>query len=328
MQRTRVILTVDTEPDVAGAMRDRLRYPPLLDEPVWGDVEGSSEALGFITGTLKKYGLKATFFVEALHTNYFDPSKMQRYTDHLVENEQDVQLHIHPVWKNFSQRGEVSQQYNDDSAALSEQQLFDFIAEGCRQMQSWTGLWPTAMRTGNFSASLPVYRAMARNELPLASNICVASAMYEEAELRLTGGVQLVHGVWEMPVTSFTDPGPVGRGRSRAMQITACSAAEIVNLLEKSQSRGIHTLVLVTHPFEFIKRSDFRYSTIRPNRMVQRRLDKVCEFLRGNEDRFEVTTFGKLATELPLVAQHQPSLRSTVSKSIVRASQNFLNDRF
>ena len=168
MQRTRIILTVDTEPSVAGAMEDRNRFPPLLQEPVWGEVNGRSEALGFITRTLGHYDLRATFFVETAHTRYFGQQAMKRYTDHLVETGQDVQLHIHPVWKNFSESLPARKHYNDDSSALDEAELTELIEEGCDQILAWTGKRPIAMRTGNFSASLTIYRAMENSNLFLA----------------------------------------------------------------------------------------------------------------------------------------------------------------
>lgn len=327
MHKTQVILTVDTEPSIAGAMEDPGRYPPLLHEPVWGEVNGRSEALGFITSTLAKYGLKATFFVETVHTRHFGPEVMQRYTDHLLEDKQDVQLHIHPVWRNFSHPPPAGRPYNDDSGALEEPELAALIEEGCDQIQAWAGARPVAMRTGNFSATRTVYRAMASKGLTLSSNICIASAEYPEALLRQAGGNHMIEGVQEFPAGCFIDPGPVGRGNYRAAQITACSLRELCNLLSQCHKQSVDTLVLVTHPFEFIKKADFRYNSLRPNKVVQRRLDKLCHFLCQHPDRFQVSTFGALAQKLPMTSEPPPSLRSTAMSSLLRATQNFINDR-
>ena len=286
-------------------MDDPVRFPPLLEEPVWGEVHGRSEALGFITRTLERYGLEATFFVETAHTRHFGPEKMRRVADHLQAAGQDIQLHIHPVWKNFG-TAPVGHRYNDDSAALAEEELTTLIAEGCDQIESWTGVRPVAMRTGNFSANRGVFRAMQRSQLGLSSNICIASAHYEDSTLCQPGGLQHVEGVHEFPVACFTDPGPVGKGRYRAVQITACSVSELTSLLDMSNAQSAQTLILVTHPFEFIKKADFRYTSLRPNRLVQKRLEGLCHFLTSHPDRFEVCTFSALAQELPLDPQPAP----------------------
>ncbi len=327
MHKTRVILTVDTEPSIAGAMENLARFSPLLDEPVWGEVNGRSEALGFITRTLNEYNLQATFFVETAHTYHFGPGPMQRYTDHLCSMNQDIQLHIHPVWQNFRPPISTIQRYFDASRDLERGELKTLIQEGCDQIQSWTGVRPVAMRTGNFSASTMVYEVMSEAGLQLASNICIACADYPEPPLQHPGGVHLIGGIHELPATCFTDPGPVGRGGYRSAQITACSTAELIHLLDQCSAARVDTIVLVTHPFEFIKKADFRYRALRPNRIVQRRLERLCHFLTHNSERFQVCTFGDLAELLPLPEEAAPSLHSSVAKSLYRSAQNLINDR-
>ena len=327
MGKTRVILTVDTEPSVAGAMSDRSRYSPLLDEPVWGEVNGRSEALGFITRTLDKYRLKATFFVETVHTRYFGADRMKRYTDHLLESEQDIQLHIHPVWQNFDLPESARQRYFDDCSELCLDELAELIGEGCEQIEAWTGVRPVAMRTGNFSSSRSVYQAMKKAKLALASNICIASASYSDKSIAHSGGIHEIESVHELPASCFVDPGPIGRGRYRAAQVTACSSIEIINLLKQCTRGSIRTMVLVTHPFEFLKKADFRYTSLRPNVLVQKRLEEICRFLSENPADFEVSTFSGIASESPLITEPAPDLQSSITSSIIRSAQNFINDR-
>jgi hypothetical protein len=119
----------------------------------------------------------------------------------------------------------------------------------------------------------------------------------------------------------------VGKGRYRAAQITACSTGELLHLLNQCHKQSVDTLILVTHPFEFIKKADFRYNSIRPNRLVQRRLDRLCRYLSQHQDRFQVSTFGALAQQMPLKSEQAPSLRTSTMSSLFRATQNFVNDR-
>lgn len=327
MKKTRVILTIDTEPSIAGALVDIDKFPPLLDEPVWGEVNGQSEALGFITRTLKNYGLKATFFVETAHIRYFGSAPMQAYVQHLSESNQDVQLHIHPVWQNFSLGDCHGAKYNDDTQAQNKDEYFKLVKEGCEQIKDWTGIYPIAMRTGCFSASPMVYEAMSAAGLKLSSNICLGYSKYADSILNHSGGVQKIGDIWELPATSFIDQGPVGKGCFRPLQITACSANELIELLKQSHKQFVETLVITTHPFEFIKKADFRYRGLRANNLVQRRWDKVCRFLAHHKDSFEVVTFGEVGSELPLCVQPAPQLKVSAIKSLYRSMQNFINDR-
>ena len=99
--RTKVVLTVDTEPSIAGAFADP-SYTPLLHEPVAGEINGRSEALGFMIETLSQRDLTATFFVETAHTRFFGTLAMGGYVERLMRAGQDVQLHLHPDWLSFA----------------------------------------------------------------------------------------------------------------------------------------------------------------------------------------------------------------------------------
>src|SRR5438094_59877 len=93
--KTKVVLSVDTEPSIAGAFVIPA-HKPLLHEPVAGEVNGRSEALGFLIETLRSNRLVSTFFVETVHTRYFADREMGVYVDWLLRAGQDVQLHLHP----------------------------------------------------------------------------------------------------------------------------------------------------------------------------------------------------------------------------------------
>lgn len=331
--RTKVVLTVDTEPSIAGAYEDPERNAPLLHEPVAGEVAGKSEALGFLIDTLSQYGQRATFFVEALHTRYFPAHAMGRYVEQLMAAEQDVQLHLHPTWLNFRD-GEMlsNSRISDNCGELERDLLAETMEEGAAQIESWTGRRPTALRTGNFSTSRRVFEAMAEVGLDVSSNICLAVAPPKEPELALAGGRHDIEGVQELPVTCFVDRGPVGRGRLRPLQVTALGAGEMIALLkqlhEDSGEDDANVVVIVTHPFEFIKPGDFRYSRMKANGLVQGRLQRLCAFLAEESDKFEVVPLKEAATKAPLDDRAAPSIpKGNPLRAFVRAGENYLNDR-
>lgn len=328
MTKTHVVLTVDVEPSVAGAFADPKANRPLIHEPVWGELSGRSEALGFIIRTLGRHNLKATFFVETAHVGYFSSAPMGHYTAELAHAHQDIQLHVHPVWQNF--RGDklnASKRVSDNCDEIAPGLLVELIEQGASQIAAWTGRRPSGMRTGNFSTSRQVYVAMRRAGLRFSSNICAAQKRPNEAELVFHGGARNIEGIIELPVTCFTDHGPIGRGKLRPLQVTACSFTEMKTALDNLSAAGGEVAVIVTHPFEFLKKDDFRYSHMRANRLVQSRFEKLCAFLAENEDRFETETLeGAIAcVKTPSIA---PPLNGRIFHSMIRAAQNLVNDSF
>ncbi len=324
--KTKVVLTVDTEPSIAGAFIDPIANTPLIHEPISGEVAGKSEGLGFLVATLKRHGQKATFFVETAHTAYFPADIMGRYVEQLQAAGQDVQLHLHPSWLSFregllAQTGKVT----DHCSELARAQLVELIGRGCEQIEAWTGRRPTGMRTGNFSTALNVFQAMSDAGLENASNICLAVHRPPEEALRVAGGSYRFAGIREFPVTCFADSGPVGRGRLRPMQITALSADEQIALLQQAHGERREVIVIVTHPFEYLKKKDFRYRGLKANRLVQGRLERLCSFLATNDDKFAVVSLEEAARETK--PESVPPLRGHALRATLRAAANFANDR-
>lgn len=328
MPKTKVVITVDTEPSIAGAYEAPAQHAPLIHEPVWGEVDGRSEALGFVLRTLAEHGLHATFFVETVHTNYFPPAVMGAYVDKILEAGHDAQLHLHPTWLNFRDgRPMTPNRVDDQCNRIEEGRLAEIIRSGSDTIERWTGTRPTSMRAGNFATSISVFRAMKRAGLEIASSICVAAHVPPEPELYATGGIHCFAGVRELPVTCFLDVGPVGRGRPRPLQVTAVSLSEVTACLNQLHDKGGALAVIVTHPFEFLKRKDFRYTGLRRNELVQGRFERLCAFLTENDERFEVLTIGDAAERLPASEESIP-LRGAALRSVMRAAENYVNDRF
>ncbi len=324
--KTKVAITVDVEPSIAGAFADPERNTPLIHEPVWGEVGGRSEALGFLIDTLVKHRLCATFFVETAHTSYFPADIMAGYARRLIEAGQDVQLHVHPCWLSFENgRNGADGPVSDQCGELAEDALAELIGAGRGRIAEWTGTAPECMRTGNFSASRGVFRAMRAGGIRVSSNICAAVSPPADRTLLLAGGAHRIEGIIELPVTCFIDRGPVGRGRLRPMQITACSFEEQRARLVELHRAGGGIAVIVTHPFEFLKWSGASFSRLRANRMVQRRFERLCAFLAENGDRFEIVPFARIAAD-GIDPEPASELTGSPVSSVRRAVENFAVD--
>lgn len=332
--KTRVVITVDTEPSIAGAFADPERYKPRIHEPVWGEVKGESQALGFMLETLNRYQLCATFFVETAHLSYFSGQEMGDYVQRLHDGKQDIQLHLHPCWLSFERgwkRGD--RPVTDLCGELSEEELVALIAAGCDRIRAWIGEAPRSMRTGNFSVSANVYKAMKSAGLTVASNICVGVAPPAKADADrwgalagLTGGIHDLEGIIELPVTCFMDHGPAGRGKFRPLQVTSCSFSEQRTQLEALHQAGASVAVIVTHPFEFLQWSGADYAYLRANRLVQRRFERLCAFLADNSHKFDVVPISRFA-DVENAVEPAVALHGKAASSMRRAAENFINDR-
>jgi hypothetical protein len=319
-------VTIDTEPSIAGAFRENEVHTPLIHEPVAGVVGGKSQGLGFLVETLSGHGLVATFFVETVHTRYYSDTVMGGYVDRLLRAGQDAQLHLHPCWLSFDDgKFDRSHPASDHCHELEIGHLADLIGEGADQIGAWTGVRPSGMRTGNFSTALPVFAAMGQAGLRHASNICLAVHRPPEPQLAVAGGAHDFAGIRELPVTCFVDVGPVGRRRLRPMQVSAVTAREQISLLNAAHDYGNPVVVIVTHPFEFIKKRDFRYTNLRRNRIIQDRFRRLCRFLAENTDRFEVVPLAVAADALD-AGQVWNELSGNAFNSIIRAATNVVND--
>ncbi len=84
-------------------------------------------------------------------------------------------------------------------------------------------------------------------------------------------------------------------------------------------------VVILTHPFEFIKTSG---GADRVNHINQERLKRLCTFIADNPDDFRATTFGRDGERWRGSAPSSiPALRAPLGAVIGRMVTNALNDR-
>jgi hypothetical protein len=169
---------------------------------------------------------------------------------------------------------------------------------------------------------------MARVGLPLSSNISIGINQPVDAELRWSSGRHLIDGVMEIPALSYYAHMPLSGPRPRTLAITASSWPETESLLWQARRAGLSPVVLLTHPFEFIKKKDFRYRTIRRNRTNQNRLGRLLSFLNEHRDDFEAVTFGERGARWIAEGPAPAAVLSVNTQLAVRrVCTNLLNDK-
>lgn len=297
--KTQVCITVDTEFSIGGAFADPARFRPVAEPSVLCPVGEDSHGLGFMLDVFARYGFAATFFVEALNVCYFGDAPMQRIAQQLRDAGHDLQLHLHPCWTAFRDpkwSEKLSDNSPDDSmAGRRVEEVEVLLAQGIETFARWHVPRPLALRCGGLHVDAAVYTAMARQGLRLASNVGLAIFCPHDPRLHIHGGRRWVDGVLEVPILTYRRF-CVGRyAQAKTLTITGSSATETESLLWAAHRAGVSPVVVLTHSHEFVKHpaDDWQFLQLRPNRLNQQRLERLCAFLRRHDDVFEVTTFAQ-----------------------------------
>src|SRR5690348_7357429 len=98
-----VYFTVDTEASMGGAWRYPERRPIPADRHVFCRIGGQDFGIGRIAEILRRYGFRATYFVETLATLVNGGADTRSIFDFLLGCDEDVQLHIHPTYRFYAE---------------------------------------------------------------------------------------------------------------------------------------------------------------------------------------------------------------------------------
>jgi hypothetical protein len=321
-----VCITVDTEFSIGGNF-DNPDMAPISEPIVLGSVGGREHGLGFLLDSLAEFGLPATFFVEALQTAYFGDEPMGSIARRIAEAGHDVQLHLHPCWLHYeSAEGSAKSAPDDSCAGRADRELDHFFRSGLAAFSRWGLSSPTAVRPGNFQFDANFHRAVARSGLGLSSSIAVPIYRPADERLALVGGKHRIGEVLELPVLCYTYR-VAGHDRLRPLSITACSSAEILFVLRQARAQHLSPIVILTHPHEFIKRTDFRYSKLRRNRVNQARLRSLLTFLNQNRDDFVAVPISAISDDEPhTIGLDRPTIAVPFGHSMARMLENGVND--
>lgn len=297
---TDVCLTVDVEFSIAGTFHDPDRRRPVGAPAVECSIDGEGHGLDFLLRTLARHGQRATFFVETLCTSHFGDEPMRTYAERILVAGHEVGLHLHPCWQIFhfpDWQSRVRRAGPGDSLCGRPAEAVEAtIANGLGVMQRWGLPRPTSLRMGNLMCDLGIYRAMKRLGLAVASNVGLGIHRSKDAALHLSSGAHGVEGVTELPVLTYDVGLPLGRPpRQKCLTITGTAAGITRRLLQDVRAADGGPVVVLTHPFEFAKRRDPDFATLRPNRINQRRLADLCAFVAERPADFRMTTVTEAA---------------------------------
>jgi hypothetical protein len=129
----------------------------------------------------------------------------------------------------------------------------------------------------------------------VSSNIGLGIFKPNDPDLHVYSGQKKIADVLEVPVTTYTDLKVGGYQHNKCFTIIGCTFSEMKSILLKAYKNQINTIVILTHPSEFVRTYDLGYQKLKPNYLTQKRFKRLCEFLGANTDKFRTVNFNEIA---------------------------------
>lgn len=292
---TNVFITIDTE--VSTPLSENWRTTALSEE-IERDIYGRTDTgeLGIVhqMDVMNSYGIKATFFVEALFACEVGIQPLQRVLDAIRQYGHDAQLHIHTEWLPRLSKPLLDSKYGQHIRNFSVEDQAKLIGRGKSIFQA-CGMEVKAFRAGNYGANFDTLRALRENGIYFDTS-------YNFVRLEAACGMSMpepllqpqnFEGVFELPVSFFRD----GLRHYRPLQICACSQTEIENTLLSAWQMGWYSVVIVSHSFELLNRPAQAGERPTASRIRDRRFERICRFLAQQKEKFRTLTFSELMPE-------------------------------
>jgi hypothetical protein len=328
-----VYFTVDTESSMADAWDDRNARPLTSDRHIFCRIGAADYGIGLITETLGRHGFRATFFVEPLVALVNGEADTRQVYDYLLRHDQDVQLHIHPSYQFFAEFLRTSPDVMSEPSttcdllsAFDEAAQSDLLARAVALHKQLSGTQPVAFRAGCFAADSVTLRCLRREGIlfDTSFNPCYRTWSFPGEDLN-PNEVRSIEGVWEIPVTVARTPIPEGYGGLKHADPCALSFVELRDMLEHGEAQGQQHFVIVFHSFSAVKPRDVHYTSLKPDRITIKRLQRLVRYLSDHPERYRVATFGDLAREKDVVQGTSPVASLSMTKATVRKSVQVLN---
>lgn len=337
-----VYFTVDTESSIGGAWRHPERRPLNAAKHVFCRIDNQSFGVPLLTQIMGEFGFRGTYFIETLATRCLGECDTRSVFEFLLRAGQDVQLHIHPVFRLYAELQDARRQGLESRVAkpvdlighLPKDQQMDLLAEAIGYFESFAGHRPAAFRAGCFAGSRSMMQCLHEFGIRVDSsfNPCYHPEISFPQDSLEPNLVQKIEGVWEIPVTVARTRLPEGYKGFRFADCTSLSFREIRTMLTTAEAGGQDQFVIVFHSFSAVKAKDETYTEMRPNRIVIRRLEKMFRFLAMNGERFQVTTMGEAASNTERRLEKAPATAVIANlgllDAITRKAVQFANEAY
>jgi peptidoglycan/xylan/chitin deacetylase (PgdA/CDA1 family) len=277
---SRVLLTVDTELTWGNHARGA-----GWEENLARSFDPAGVGVPYQLRLLREHRLKACFFVDPMPALVYGIEPIRRMVEPILAAGQEVQLHIHPVWRSVRDGKKEGSGFelNDFDAA----QQLELIAKARDLLLEAGAPPPIAFRAGGYAANADTLAALRSlgiaydsshngSHHPVPSNLPLDPDLIAPVECE---------GIIEVPVGQIE----VARGKLRHLQLCAVSSKELRAALNYAAAEGHPVTTIVSHSFELATRDG-----LRSNRAVCHRFEALCAYLRANRERLPTAFFTDL----------------------------------
>jgi hypothetical protein len=307
-----VFLTVDTEawPRRGTAWPNTGRGELARD--ILGATSRGEYGLRYQLSRFKEYGLRASYFVEALSIGVMGAMPIQEIIDTIQDHDQRVELHAHSEWLPYipnSPCPDFEGQHFDQlplehQRRVIERSLEYFAQCGVDHVH--------AFRAGNFTANRDTLQALGTFGVKYDSSLNITYTRGGFGRLELTYPTAM-RGICEVPVSWFVD----GFRRRRPAHLAACSALELSEALLQAWQAEWPALVIVMHSFDLLSGA----RTAADDTMLLR-FEELCRFLAAHPDKFRTVTFADVVPADVLRAWRcRRPLRSSIRHTLGRSRE-------
>jgi len=256
-----VFLTIDVE-----------CYSGDYEAEVYGDGLG----LPFILDACRRHQHRATFFVEALGATKWGDVGVRRICRDLKEQQQDIQLHIHPSVAKVEGLIDCLDRF----CVLDEEMQEHLLRVGGTILKSCGVSAISAFRAGDLAANDVTLLAMGRAGITIGSNRDLDGKCSIRSKLNhffpVVNDISIREGQMDLPITVMRSPFSFMDGAVRHFEVSALGTAEMMNGLRQLKRAGYATATILTHPGEFFRKVNGRYVPVQKN---CRRWEALLKFL-------------------------------------------------
>lgn len=292
-----VYITFDVECSMGGAWQNPQLKPVSPQLGMMGDYGDKRYGAPLICDILQQRDLQATFFVEPFNDELGYPGETEPVVRYLVEQDQDVQLHIHPNHVHYGQmQAGQSHVQTDQMADLPLDVQQQMVTEGSNRLEQWGAPRPVAFRAGNMGASEETLAALAKAGIWIDSSYTfpyVGGQCRFNEQQRYNGG-KWYGDVLEVALSAYQQPKVPGLHPSKPVDLMGSSFEECRDAVKMICDAGGEA-VLILHSFSLFKVRDKQYHDGKLNRIVTRRFEKFCDWLDDNRQAYPPRTFSDLA---------------------------------
>lgn len=279
-----VLITIDTEYSAglyaSGTATDRaVNFDRAIACRAKPGKAGQREAgIFYQMDVFDRCGLKAVFFVDPLPALVWGQAAIDAVVQPIIARGHEVQLHSHTEWLDFAENSPLPGRTGRNMTDFSQAEQHTLLEWGLDRIQQAGAPRPTAFRAGNYGANDDTLRALAQLGIEWDSSF---AAGYADSDCDISlpqGHCQPVShcGMKEFPISAITS-----HNGQRHAQLAALSFEEIRAAITHAQQSKWPGFCIVSHSFELYNRD-----TQRPNTLLCRRFEEMCEWLGGSPDVF------------------------------------------